>query len=120
MALKKPITIEGFPGSGLPERILPGDYIDPVTLGSGTPDNSTFLTGDSKWSKFIVDIFSPTPNQVNFTLGSNPNGIPQILKINGLDQLLGIDYTVVGNLVTWISNDFSLGSNDTLVVEYSS
>ncbi len=48
MAIQKPIGIELATGDL--SVILPGNYIDPTSLASGTPSANTFLRGDNTWA----------------------------------------------------------------------
>lgn len=48
MAIQKPLVIET--GTNDLSIILPGNYIDPTSLASGTPSVNTFLRGDNTWA----------------------------------------------------------------------
>lgn len=68
-----------------------------------------------------LNIIVPTQNdQTNFTLSDiiNPESKP-LLEVNGQAQELGRDYSVLGNLLQWISNDFKLSTTDRLNFYYS-
>ena len=68
MALIQPVILVG-------NNIVPagtGQYIDPTSLGSGSPTSSTFLTGANTWVTIPYDIVggstgSPFPNAILLT-----------------------------------------------------
>lgn len=72
-------------------------------------------------AKIVSDTFIPEDGQSVFALPNTPNAnlMFPIVQVNGKNQIPQKDYTVVGNIVRWISTDFSLQSTFTLGVFYS-
>jgi hypothetical protein len=58
--------------------------------------------------------------QTTFVLSQTPNLLVKpIMMINGNEQRMGTDYDIVGNILTWLSLDFSLETSDKIDVYYS-
>lgn len=60
--------------------------------------------------------------QTSFTIAAAPNlAFEPILFVNGAEQRRGVgeDYTISGTTLTWLDNDFTLATTDTLELYYS-
>ncbi|UZR95332.1 hypothetical protein [Chondrinema litorale] len=72
-----------------------------------------------------TDNSSSSGNQVNINVsnGQTTFMIPEnngfvAMFINGVLQRQGIDYTIIGSFLEWISTDFSLESTDVITIHY--
>lgn len=67
-----------------------------------------------------LDFFTPTSLQTIFVLTHPPDLADKpILQVNGQEQRYGIDYSIVGNNLNWISTDFILSITDKIDIYYS-
>lgn len=91
------VTIRGLKG----DKGDPGDSGN--SSGSLVTDYFTYAGGPS------VLILSQTPVDAALV----------ILVVNGQEQIYGSDYTVVGQVLTWVSSDFPFTTGDKFAVHYS-
>lgn len=75
MATKKPLVVS----SGAVNELAAGDTISPASLGSGTPDSTTFLRGDNTWTAP-----SSTPKVITTTSSATPSINVGITDMYGL------------------------------------
>lgn len=78
-----------------------------IRLGSASGDNIDVLTIASNGQ--TVFAISQLPINVNTSK----------LELNGAKQRYGIDYTIAGTVLTWISSQFILRTSDTLELYYT-
>jgi len=66
-----------------------------------------------------TDEFVATAGQTVFTLTLLPNDPANVvLAVNGFVYTNDVDFTIVGNIVTWLAVDFALGVGDQIRVDY--
>lgn len=78
----------------------------------GPPVSPTGVTAEK-------DIFSPTDGQTIFTLShvpTQPNSMN--FTVNGQGQTPGLDYTLVGNTLTFLNSSFVMEAGWTVVATY--
>lgn len=70
--------------------------------------------------KFTEDEFTPTAAQTIFSLSQSflVGGI-SIVFVNGIGFAEGTDYSIAGNVLTWLDTDFTLATTDELIVKYT-
>ena len=78
-----------------------------IRLGSANGDNIDVLTIASNGQ--TVFAISQLPININTSK----------LELNGAKQKFGIDYTIAGTVLTWISPNFALRTSDTLELYYT-
>jgi hypothetical protein len=66
----------------------------------------------------VEDEFVPAAAQTVFVLSQTPLNARADLLVNGVDYDRGVDYGVVGNVLTW-SGSFTLQPTDKLIVRYT-
>jgi len=66
------------------------------------------------------EVFVPsTPGQTAFTLAAAPaNPSDSSLFVNTVKYLYGTDFSIAGTALTWLDNEFTLDTQDTLEVIY--
>ena len=64
------------------------------------------------------DIFAPANLQTVFTLSQTWSGGFAIVFVNGIEYVLGSDFTIVGTTLTWLDVPFTLALSDRLAVDY--
>lgn len=68
---------------------------------------------------FDKDEFTPTLGQVSFILSRAPTDDESVVvTINGIETDDVTDWTVSGTTLTWLDTEYSLDSNDKLIVRY--
>jgi len=80
-------------------KIPKGNYLDPTTLGSGVPDSSKFLAGDSSW------VSSPVPTPLGY-YGAFQDNSTQTLPAINTPTAMRLDTVDLSNQVT-VENDLS-------------
>jgi len=92
-------------------------------------DNTTYqLKGgitNGDWNVFAVvvnertDAYTPTLGQTLFNLSDTPED-PNDVKLfaNGIKYLVGTDFTVAGNQVTWLDVSFAFDTTDNVEIVY--
>lgn len=66
-----------------------------------------------------IDVFAaPTNGQTAFALTQTPKAGSVEMKINGVDQLLGTDYSVAASTVTFAAVDHSIATTDRVQIAY--
>jgi hypothetical protein len=59
-----------------------------------------------------IDKFTATPGQTVFNLSASPASPSKVLGfVNGQEADPGVDFTVVGNVATWLNTSFSLNGD---------
>lgn len=103
MANQKPII---HSGNGTLKQIATGDYVDPSTLGSGTPSNSNFLRGDGSWSTAVQPI--AIDNKVSaYTVVASDNGRVINCTANTFTVSLTAAATLGAEFYCWVWNTSS-------------
>lgn len=70
-------------------------------------------------SNFVLDQFVVTPAQTVFALSLAPTAPTEVLFwVNGVLYRTGVDYVVVGAVLTWGNVLFALGTPDTAEAYY--
>lgn len=65
-----------------------------------------------------LDKFTATPGQTVFALASAPVSPSTVLAfVNGKEAVNGDEFSVVGNVFTWLNTDYTL-NGDRVVVSY--
>ena len=74
-----------------------------------------------KWGyvAYFRDYYTPTDGQTVFTSTNTPDLNFIDFSVGGLEQQLGVDYTINGNTITWISPDFQLNSYKKIIFQYT-
>jgi hypothetical protein len=86
-----------------------------VVLGSNSPKPTPATAG----ALFVLDKFVATNGQIIFNLSALPaNPATVLLFVNGVDYTQGLDFTVLGMVVTWTDAEFTLGAGDIVQVFY--
>ena len=82
-------------------------------IGGGGPGGGDFFHVD----KFPVTVFGQTV----FPLSKVPTNVNKVvLIVSGIPQEYGVDYSVVGSVLTWLDNDFQLETSDWVQIIYPS
>lgn len=108
--IARPNTSEGL---RLFRNKLDGKYY--VKRKDGTLE--LFITGSET---FVEDFVPLSNNQIFFIIPLTPSLLfKPILMVNGQEQRYGFDYDIVGDLLRWLSQDYSLTITDKLNLYYS-
>ena len=60
-----------------------------------------------------------TNGQTNFTLSGTPETPSETAVIfQGIEHLYGVDFTVSGNVMTWLNNEFSFSAGEVVKIRY--
>lgn len=91
------------------------NYIPDSILSGGGGGGGSSLPVDNN-----VDVFTPTNGQTVFNLSSAITIAANKTKlfVNGVKMPYGINYTIVGNVLTFIPTNFVLKNTDKLEVYY--
>ncbi len=66
-----------------------------------------------------IDVFAaPTNGQVTFNLTQTPKTGSVEMKINGVDQLAGTDFTLAGGVLTFAAVDHTIATTDRVQISY--
>lgn len=68
----------------------------------------------------IIDTFTPALGQTVFQLSEICNSDNAVVRVNGVTYNQGDSFTIVGSVVTWLDDPFTLDPADEFVVEYYS
>jgi hypothetical protein len=68
---------------------------------------------------FRLDYFDATPLQTVFNLPATPVAPTKLIGfVNGVEYRNGTDFSVVGNVFTWLDVDFTLTTGDVVGMYY--
>ena len=68
---------------------------------------------------FLLDKFTATPAQTVFTLTSTPASPANVLGwVDGVFYESGVDFSIVGNVATWLDVDFALEGGESVDFYY--
>jgi len=98
-----------------------GEVIDNLTSSSTSAALSANQGRvlDEKIAQFSQTFIPTSLGQTVFTLANAVRiNVLACLKVNGLDYLQGIDFTLSGTTLTWLDNLFILDQNDTIKLNY--
>ena len=65
------------------------------------------------------NVFAPANLQTVFTLSNVWAGNYAVVYVNGIEYVLGSDFTIAGTTLTWLDVPFTLALGDQLVVDYA-
>lgn len=99
------------------KRVSDGKYYAKLPDGSIELINGSSSSGGGYTQ---VDYFTPSNLQTVFNISSAIDiGNNPLLMVNGQEQRRNFDYTVLGTVLTWLNNSFTLANTDKLDFYYN-